>query len=50
MVIYKLIMEEHRKFTERVIARTLRPVRLYLLTNEQQREVSPTEILLVRWW
>jgi len=49
MVIYKVIMEEHRKFTERVVVRNLRPLRLYLLTNEQ-REVTPTEILLVRCW
>jgi hypothetical protein len=49
MIIYKVIMEEHRKFTERVIVRNLGPLRLYLLTNEQ-REVTLTEILLVRCW
>jgi len=48
MVIYKVIMEKHRKFTVRVVVRNLRPLRLYLLTNEQQREVTPIEIQLVR--
>jgi hypothetical protein len=43
-------MEEHKNFTEQVIVRNLRPLRLYLLTNEQQREVTPIEILLVRCW
>jgi hypothetical protein len=48
MIIYKVIMEEHRKFTEWVVVRNLRPLRLHLLTNEQQRDVTPTEILLVK--